>query len=435
MEELDYEDIFDNFKKFQDIQKKQKQRGLNDFNILTTVLKYSDEVRLHSRMIGNLLNPNAKHYQDTLFLEEFLKIIGLDTWGLNLSSTTVSIEYKDIDLYITDGDKHIIIENKIWAEDQPCQIMKYINIIVEENKENIDITQKEDGHIKLDENVLQVIYLTPRAKEVSSAHKKDDKGYIYFDGGKNRDANDALLKCSKRKNTKSYVPEGLKKYKAKYQKITYKDILLWLEKSQNEVKNITNLNEVIQQYIDVVERVNENYKGNVMKLKEYVENNSMKLQILGSVKKEIDELLSDSLYEFFSEKIKDIDKVINVNNKVNKHHENLLFRKQECKKWFSGKSRDFGSFYEINNEHLLCIFVGVANIHYGIVKHNQYKIIPVSESDKSYGLKFRGWKKLKWFSESVSLYKNLDILKNEDDKFKNGIKELIDKVKKDDVDK
>ncbi len=270
MEELDYEDIFDNFKKFQDIQKKQKQRGLNDFNILTTVLKYSDEVRLHSRMIGNLLNPNAKHYQDTLFLEEFLKIIGLDTWGLNLSSTTVSIEYKDIDLYITDGDKHIIIENKIWAEDQPCQIMKYINIIVEENKENIDITQKEDGHIKLDENVLQVIYLTPRAKEVSSAHKKDDKGYIYFDGGKNRDANDALLKCSKRKNTKSYVPEGLKKYKAKYQKITYKDILLWLEKSQNEVKNITNLNEVIQQYIDVVERVNENYKGNVMKLKEYV---------------------------------------------------------------------------------------------------------------------------------------------------------------------
>ena len=178
MEKLDYEDFFDNFKKFQDIQKKQKQRGLNDFNILTTVLKYSDEVRLHSRMIGNLLNPNAKHYQDTLFLEEFLKIIGLDTWGLNLSSTTVSIEYKDIDLYLTDGDKHIIIENKIWAEDQPCQIMKYINIIVEENKESIDITHEEDGHIKLDENVLQVIYLTPRAKEVSSAHKKDDKGYI-----------------------------------------------------------------------------------------------------------------------------------------------------------------------------------------------------------------------------------------------------------------
>ena len=175
-------------------------------------------------MIGNLLNPNAKHYQDSLFLEQFLKIIELDKWRLNLSNTTVSIEYKDIDLYITDGDKHIIIENKIWAEDQPCQIMKYINIIVEENKDSMNLSHIEFDHIILDENVLQVIYLTPRIKDVSSAHEIDNKGYIYFHGIENADTE--LSKCSKRNNTELLVPAGLKKYKAKYKKITYREHII-----------------------------------------------------------------------------------------------------------------------------------------------------------------------------------------------------------------
>lgn len=409
MKELDYKYLFDNFEKFQNIQKLQKQRGLNDFNILTTVLKYSDEVRLHSRMIGNLLKPNAKHYQGTLFLEEFLKAIELDNWGLDLSCAIVSIEYKAIDLYITDGNKHIIIENKIWAEDQPCQIMKYINIIVKENKESIDLTQIIDDHIVLDENLIQVLYLTPRAKKVSSAHKIDGDGYIFFSG--DEDADDELSKCSKRKNTKEYVPEGLKKYKAKYKKITYKDhILPWLLKSQNEVRNITNLNESIQQYIDVVKRVNRDYKGNVMSLKDYVKNNNIELNTLSEFKKEIEEFQGELLYDFFSKEIDEITGVTKVNNKVNMHHEKFIFDEKKCKRWFLGKAKDFGSFYEINDEYLLYIFVGKAYIHYGIVKHDKYKIISASKDDNSYGLQYRGWKKLKWFSKGVSLSKNLNIL-------------------------
>jgi len=112
MEEQKYQEFFINFKKFKEMQNKQKARGLNDFNLLTTVLKYDDEVRLHSRMIGNLINPHSKHYQGTLFLEKFLKVIGLENWGLNLNNIKIGIEYHDIDLYITDGIKHIIIETK-----------------------------------------------------------------------------------------------------------------------------------------------------------------------------------------------------------------------------------------------------------------------------------------------------------------------------------
>jgi len=149
-----YRDFCEKVKKFKTIQAQQKEEGLNDFNLLTTVRKYHDEVYLHSAMIGTLLNPDEKHYQNTLFLEMFLKVIGLEKWGLNLNTICVRIEYKNIDLYITDGTKHIIIENKIFAEDQPCQVTKYINIIVDENPN----TFKSIGTTnKLSDEYLRVI--------------------------------------------------------------------------------------------------------------------------------------------------------------------------------------------------------------------------------------------------------------------------------------
>lgn len=214
-------------------------------------------------MIGALIDPNGKHYQGTLFLEKFIDIIGLNDFGLNLENTTVGVEYKDIDLYITDGTKHIIIENKIWAEDQPCQIMKYINIIVEENKNDFNNPQENDI---LDEDLLRVIYLTPRDKEISAEHKISD-GYIEY-----KDGSQSLKKCSDKMRSSKIIDFDLKNYRAKYKKISYKkEILLWLTKSHNEIRNITNLSESVKQYIAVVEKVNKNYKGNVMTLENYMD--------------------------------------------------------------------------------------------------------------------------------------------------------------------
>ena len=65
-------DFLEEYKKFKELQKRQQNRGLNDFNLLTTVLKYSDEVRVHSKVIVALLNPKESHYQEELFLEIFL---------------------------------------------------------------------------------------------------------------------------------------------------------------------------------------------------------------------------------------------------------------------------------------------------------------------------------------------------------------------------
>ena len=295
MEEQKYKNFFDKFKQFKNKQNKQKARGLNDFNLLTTVRKYSDEVYLHSAMIGALLDPNGLHYQHTLFLEKFINTIGLSSWGLDLNNTTVQVEYCDIDLYITDGTKHIIIENKIWADDQPCQIIKYINIIIEKNKNDFS-SLYENGQI--DDSLLQVIYLTPRNKSKPSEHILTTDNFIEFDGSKER-----LKYCSDKVNTKALVPNGLKNYKAKFKKINYKnDIIDWLDKCHKEIKNIVNLSEAVRQYSNVVKRVNNNYKGDVMSLESFMKENDGLYKYLSeidtklpAIKKEMEELFWEEL--------------------------------------------------------------------------------------------------------------------------------------------
>jgi len=424
MNETIYKHFFDHYERYKNIQTKQKLRGLNDFNLLLTVLKYDDEVRLHSRMIGELLSPVGKHYQHTLFLESFLHAIGLENWGLNYDQTAVYTEYKDIDIYITDGSKHLIIENKIWAEDQPCQVMKYINIIVEENKENIVLEPiEEEECIKLGDEIY-VLYMTPRAKKMPSEHKVDEEGYIYFSGTMN--TQEELKKCSKRSSTKSYVPNGLKNYKAKYKKVSYKKVLKWLETSQFEVKNITNLNESLQQYIDTVKKVTKTYKGNVMDFASYVKKNNLDLETIFQVKQEIENFQSELLYNFF---LNAVEGLPNVNNEIKKSHKSLVFTKKSCEAWFQNKKeKDFGTFYKLDDTKLLFVGLGTSYIHYGIVRHENYKLIDAKKSDESYGLTYRKWNKIKWFSYGCFLIENLNILSDyENSEFKQGLYELIAK--------
>src|SRR5574344_1276236 len=147
-----YDDFFDEIVKLKEKQKQQKMKGLNDYNLLTAVLNPSDEVKLHSRMIASFLNIYGNHYQNSLFLELFLDSLKLENFDIDLNSAWVNNEYANIDIYISDGKKHIIIENKIYAGDQYEQIKRYVESIYKENQ-NISY-----------EDVL-VIYLTiDRAK-------------------------------------------------------------------------------------------------------------------------------------------------------------------------------------------------------------------------------------------------------------------------------
>ena len=96
---------------------KERKKIDNDYNPLLVIHSQSDEVKLHSRIIHSLLDTRGSHYQGSLFLEPFLKMLDFKDFALDLHRAFVMREYNHIDLYISDNDKHIIIENKIYAGD------------------------------------------------------------------------------------------------------------------------------------------------------------------------------------------------------------------------------------------------------------------------------------------------------------------------------
>lgn len=109
-----------------------------EFNIFKIIELQSSEVRLHSAILTDLLNPLGSHGQGDLYLKIFVKRLGI----ANFDTKTAVAEYEKntgfinsdytkggrIDILITDQyKKHIIIENKIYAADQKNQMLRYYN--------------------------------------------------------------------------------------------------------------------------------------------------------------------------------------------------------------------------------------------------------------------------------------------------------------------
>lgn len=196
-------------------EEERQKRGLHDYNIFTVLFRENDEVRLHSAFLYSLLNPNALHYQDELFLSKFIDTIGLSEFGLVCKEAKAYKEYKNIDIFITDDNKHIIIENKLDAPDQDCQIERYIDTIKDASKEA--------------NGCIYVLFLSPNKRELS----RESKGKYEFC------YDNTMLK---HKNFKVY-----------YKNITYKeDILKWLNECQKEIENLTDLSIFIKHYKNLI---------------------------------------------------------------------------------------------------------------------------------------------------------------------------------------
>ena len=201
---------------------RQRAMGKHDYNIFTLFHYFSDEVNLHSNFIASLLDPNGDHYKNDLFLKLFLETCGIDDFSIDTSTATVFKEFKHIDIYISDGKKHIILENKVYAKDQPTQIARYIKAIKKEGAEDEDI---------------YVLYLHPDRE----LPKENSLG-----GYKLNQDNTKLEKDGSSINFKV---------------ISYgKEILEWIDRCKNEVSNLTDLNVFLSQYKDVIEMIYDRYK-------------------------------------------------------------------------------------------------------------------------------------------------------------------------------
>lgn len=173
------------------------------FNLFTTLLKISDETRLHSRFIHFLLNPNAHHDCGDLFLQAFAETIKEYPNQPEFGIVNSAFQYgrteqpthkgRRIDIYLVFRDGKIAIENKIWAHEQEDQIKDY------------------SEYIKSDEATNLLFYLTLFGDEANTS-----ENCVYF-------------------------------------KISYQThILAWLEKCLSRSYEHVNINQALQQYRDVV---------------------------------------------------------------------------------------------------------------------------------------------------------------------------------------
>ncbi|OIN27383.1 PD-(D/E)XK nuclease family protein [Vibrio barjaei] len=105
------------------------------YNLFSVLRSESDEVRLHSRFLVDVLSPSGCHNQGELFLTSFLKRQGLEVSG----NIEVLCEYKSIDILIRSENTAVIIENKIYAGDQDKQLQRYYQTMHDEGYKDIHL--------------------------------------------------------------------------------------------------------------------------------------------------------------------------------------------------------------------------------------------------------------------------------------------------------
>lgn len=147
--------------------KKEKEEG-RCFNVFSALNMCSDEVRLHSRLLATLLNPKANHGLGNEFLKLFLIALGLpEDYITHCKEQIVERPIGEvtettggrIDIILEDREHAVIIENKIYAGDQPNQLLRYHNY----------------GVKTFGKNNFKLVYLTlygsdPSASSLGGAH-------------------------------------------------------------------------------------------------------------------------------------------------------------------------------------------------------------------------------------------------------------------------
>ena len=248
---------------------RQRAMGKHDYNIFTLFHGFSDEVNLHSNFIASLLDPNGDHYKGDLFLKLFLETCGIDDFSIDTSRATVFKEFKHIDIYISDGKKHIILENKVYAKDQPTQIARYIETIKGEGAKGSDRVKDED---------ICVLYLHPDGK------LPDNQSFGEYHA-KLLGENPSI----------------------EFKVISYgNEILKWIDRCKNEVSNITDLNVFLSQYKDVIEMIYDRYKRiDEMETAKFVEIFKENYTAVSEIANNYQEVRKEIINEFFKN-VKDI---------------------------------------------------------------------------------------------------------------------------------
>ena len=271
-----------------------------NFNVFKVIGVTTKEVQLHSRFLAELLNPNGSHGQGDVFLKIFISDNDIKEFETTNASVIVEKHIGDkteteggyIDILIKSGNgKIIIIENKIYADDQDNQLLRYSNY----SKDNL-------------------FYLTLFGNE------PDEKSYGKLEINKD------------------------------FKLISYKDdILNWLIKCRKEAVQQPLLREGISHYINVIkfltgQSMNEEMSGEITK-KLTTSSENMRNAI--NISKNINYAKTEIQWAFW-EKLDEKLKEKELENKFIKCNKTVIENKEIADNYYS-KNRiiDFGILIEV----------------------------------------------------------------------------------------
>jgi hypothetical protein len=251
-------------KKYDDIAKITGEK----FNIFRILKIESSEVKTHSTFIANLLNPKGSHDQGDVFLKLFYaeldksKLLKINNFICNDANVKVEkhTEYGYIDIIVTDKKNNaIIIENKIYAEDQEKQLLRYHNYGNKYHKDS-----------------FVLLYLTLDGKDATQKSKGETIDGI----------------------------EGLKENQ--FERISYSHFIKnWLEECKEKSVNHPILRETITQYINLIKYLTHQTINNKMGkeiINSMLQNVSASLEIsnnINEMKKELLKIYVKKLRENF----------------------------------------------------------------------------------------------------------------------------------------
>ncbi|MBR4513102.1 MAG: PD-(D/E)XK nuclease family protein [Bacteroidales bacterium] len=171
----------------------------------------------HSKIIAGFLNPQGSHGQGDLFLRLFLQTIeNKDEIYADASNAKVYTEYGKgvdgrLDIFIEIGSHSIIIENKVYAGDQPEQLKRYNDFAKE----------------KYGEGSYMIYYLTlygHEASEDSVIDPKTGECVNYNCISYSKDINNWLQLCIQESATMPLVRETLVQYLNHIKQLTNQDM-------------------------------------------------------------------------------------------------------------------------------------------------------------------------------------------------------------------
>ncbi len=286
--------------------------SVDQFNIFSILHKSHDEVKLHSKFIYELLNPNGSHMQGDMFLKLFLKEVDI---LFEMDNVSVYREKDNIDILIKTKNKAIIIENKIYTEDHSKQLSTYLKVVEKQGFKTKDIS---------------LIYLTLYGDEPNENAVKEKVKNISYE---------SHIKC-------------------------------WLDNCIKEVSTLPTIRETIVQYLSLIKHLTNQSetKGYIMSIKELLlENDNFKLAL--DMQKSIKELKIDIQYKFWNDLQNSLNKQ-NLNFKFVTINQDNNF-KEATKNFYEKQknNRHFGLEYELDTN--LVVFIEVNHrIFYGFYTKN-----------------------------------------------------------------